>query len=614
MAHMPKRASKSGKASPARGRGAIELGTALKALLIIVAGLLVFSAALPGDWSGDDNFYLANNPLLNDPSRLWKIWFAPGNLIEYYPITETVQYVQWGLWHRDAFGYVATNIVLHLANALLVWRLLARFKLRLAWLGGLIFAIHPMAVESVEWISELKNTLSLAPFLLAMTCWIDFEETRQPRDYALALGLFLIAMLCKITMAPFAFVILLYAWWKRGRIDWRDVRVSLPFLAIAIALAAATWLLGAHFAQVNDQPEPRILVDGPLSRLALAGTTGTFYFAKFFFPWAPAPMYAQWQVDPPTWPEILPWLAWGLALAACWHRRATWGRHVILGLGFFGLTLAPFLGFRTISYMCFTWAMDHFLYLPMIGLLGLVVAAIDQLGRRMPASARPWAIGAGTLVLLALGAKAHIYATIYSTQESLYAYAVRVNPNSATAHSYWGMALAARNRLPEAIAQLHIAILLDPDNPELHFNLATTYLQANQLADAYKEFSETIRLRPGDPDAWNDQGEILADYGRNAEAMSDFQHAATLSSTFAQPHNDMAILYTQAHQFDAAVTELQKAVDIAPLAPQLRDNLGDALLEAKRAPEALQQYQAALSLDPTDAHASSGVQAISGAR
>ncbi|HUB68463.1 MAG TPA: hypothetical protein VL981_13340, partial [Candidatus Methylacidiphilales bacterium] len=171
----------------------------LKALCIVVAGFWIFAPALHCDWADDDIFYLSKNPLRSDPQQLWKTWFSPGSFIEYYPITETVQIVQWRLWRADSFGYVMTNIVLHIVNALLVWRLLGKLGLRLAWLGGLLFAMHPLTVESVAWISELKNTLSLSPFLLGMGAWIDYEENKRSRDYWLALGLFLAAMLCKIT-------------------------------------------------------------------------------------------------------------------------------------------------------------------------------------------------------------------------------------------------------------------------------------------------------------------------------------------------------------------------------------------------------------------------------
>jgi hypothetical protein len=165
----------------------------LRAVLIVSAAFWVFAPSLHGDWLMDDDFYVTQNALLNDPARLWKIWFAPGSLIEYYPIEATVQSIQWHFWRMDTLGYHLTSLILHIASALLVWRLLSKFGLRLAWLGGFLFAIHPVTVESVAWISELKNTLSLPFFLLSVCSWIAYSEHGRSRDYLLALGLFIVA-------------------------------------------------------------------------------------------------------------------------------------------------------------------------------------------------------------------------------------------------------------------------------------------------------------------------------------------------------------------------------------------------------------------------------------
>jgi len=212
---------------------------ALHALLIVAAGLWVFWPALHGAWLWDDDLLITNNPLIHDPAGLGKIWFAPTtSLIDYLPITVSVEWLEWHLWGMNTFGYHLTSIVLHLTSALLVWRLLTKLGLRLAWLGGLLFAIHPVMVESVAWIAELKNTLSLPPFLLAMCAWIDYDEQGKWTEYVLALGLFLVAMLCKATMVMFPVVILLYAWWKRGRVGVRDLAGNAPFFALSVVLGA----------------------------------------------------------------------------------------------------------------------------------------------------------------------------------------------------------------------------------------------------------------------------------------------------------------------------------------------------------------------------------------
>jgi len=377
-----------------------------QAFLIVLAGAWVAAPALHGGWIRDDTFYL-NASLMNEPGRLWKIWFQPGSFIEYYPLSESVQWLQWKLWGDHTTGYHLTNIVLHIVNALLVCRLLRRLGMGFAWLGGLIFAVHPAQVESVAWISEFKNTLSLAPFLLAMTAWIDYEERKRPRDYLLALGLFLAAMLCKITMALFPLVILLYAWWKRGRIGWSDLRACAPFLAVSLVLGVTNLLAGTWYAHEHLFSSLATERGDFLSPIALAGSSLAFYFSKFFWPGTVLPMYPQWPVAPLTFSEFLPWPILAGVLWFLWTKRRTWGRHALLGLGFFLINLAPFLGFTTVSYMRFTWVMDHFLYIPMIGLIGLVVAAIVDIEARLPMSARPLITGSLTVLLTLMAFEAH---------------------------------------------------------------------------------------------------------------------------------------------------------------------------------------------------------------
>jgi hypothetical protein len=372
----------------------------LKIAVILAAGFFIYGPALPGDWLLDDVNNITQNTLLRDTTGLWKIWFVPGSFIEYYPLEQSVEWIEWHLFGNDTLGYHFLNLALHLVNALLVWRLLAKLQLRLAWLGGLLFAVHPAMVESVAWISELKNTLSLAPFLLALIAWLDYQRHRRSRDYVLVLAFFLVAMLCKISMAPFPIVILLHAWWRRGRIAWSDLKASLPFFAISFALGELSLHVGSWFQQHNMVLEP-VLMGGLFSRLACAGLTLSQYLFTSLCPFDPMPVYPRWNIDPPSLLQFLPWPISIVFLTWFWRRRQSWGRHVLMGLGFFVLNLLPFLGFKAVSYMSFTWVMDHFLYLPILGLIALAVAALEQIDRRLGPSRAPiWMTLTSLLTLL----------------------------------------------------------------------------------------------------------------------------------------------------------------------------------------------------------------------
>lgn len=465
-------------------------------LLIAAAVWWIYWPVRHGTWLMDDAVYFTANPLLQDPERLWKAWFEPGSFIEYYPVEETVQWIQWQLWHGDTLGYHVTNILLHIVDALLVWKLLSKFRLKLAWLGGLIFAVHPVQVESVAWIMELKNTLSLAPFLLAMCAWIDYDERRRPWDYGLSLGLFLVAMLCKISMAPFPVILLLYAWWKRGRIGWSDLRASVPFLAIALILGMTTLWAGDWYRESHPQPGEVVLLGGFFSRMACVGLSLSFYFSKFFLPVGLAVIYPLWSLMPPSSIDFLPWPFFGAVLYICWKKRSSWGRHALLGLGFFGLNLVPFIGFMPASYMSATWVMDHFLYLPVIGLIGLVVAGLGRLETLLPQLVRYCGIAIVAAAMAGLAWHSRWYAGMFINLETLWTCVAQVEPGSWLAHNNLGYALAIAGRNAEAIEEFEKAASLNPNKASIYNNLGLSLLRVGRTSDAVEQFRQAVRIDP----------------------------------------------------------------------------------------------------------------------
>jgi len=499
-----------------------------RALLIVASGIWVFAPALQGDWLWDDGLYFTHNPLLQNVAGLETIWFRPGHFIEYYPLSETVQWVQWHLWGMRTPGYHVTNLALHLLNALLVWRLLTKFGLRLAWLGGLLFAIHPVQVESVAWIAELKNTLSLAPFLLAMMAWIDFEQRGKRCDYLLALGLFLVAMLCKISMALFPAVMLLYAWWKNGKIRWGDLKLAAPFLIISVVLVTVTWWAGNEYRLLSQLPADTVPLGGALSRIALAGLTFSFYLGQCLWPVGLMPNYPLWRIDPPALLQFLPWLVFMGVAYGLWRRRGGWGRHVFLGLGFFALNLAPFLGFIPVSYMSFSWTMDHLLYLPIIGLVGLVVAGVEQSGTILAPAMKRVGAGLVVLVFVLLACESHRYAGLYINGETLWTYAIRENP-SAWLPRYALSAVEMREgRIPEAIAQLEQVVRLNPGKREALYNLATSRMATGDHAGALADLVQYCQQFT--PDRTTDYAEVWiclqrAREGQSARAATELSSA-----------------------------------------------------------------------------------------
>jgi tetratricopeptide (TPR) repeat protein len=534
----------------------------VKALLITSTAFWIFSPAFHGDWLWDDGLLIRNNGLIHDPAGLWKIWFEPGKLVDYLPITASVEWVEWHLWHENTLGYHLVNVLLHVLGALLVWRLFNKFNLRLAWLGGLLFAIHPVVVESVAWISELKNTLSLPFFLLSMCAWIDYDRLGKRKDYFRALGLFLVAMLCKATMVMFPVVILLYAWWRRNRIGWNDLKACAPFFAVSLVLGLVTLEFLHPAMGVKSVP-----LGGFTSRLALAGLSIAFYFSKCVLPLGLLPIYPKWIIAPPSLAQFLPWPILIGTIIWCWNNRITWGRHALLGLGFFLINLAPFVGFTQAAYMSFTWVMDHVLYLPLIGLIGLAMAACGQIDKKPPQSLRPLGIGTIVIVLALLAAESHGYAKIFISQENLWTYTLRGNPDSDVAHNNLGVAFLNSGQLPQAIEQFEAAVRIKPDYAYAHNGLGNALFLSGRAAEAIDHYREALRIDPSYPEA----------------------------------HNGLANALLQSGQLSDAKTESEKALKLNPNYPEAHCTLGLILARQGQVPEAIEQFETALRLNPVDA-------------
>ena len=191
-------------------------------------GIWVYWPAFHGDWLWDDSSLIRDNTRLRSFYGLYEIWFSAPET-DYWPLSWTLLWLEWHLWQDQTVGYHVASLGLHLISAFLIWRLLSKLGLRWGWIGGLLFVLHPLAVESVAWMSEIKNTLSLPLFLLSLEALIETDETNSPWAYGRSFLLYLAAMLAKTSVITLPFVFLLYCWWKRDRIAWSDFRKIIPF-------------------------------------------------------------------------------------------------------------------------------------------------------------------------------------------------------------------------------------------------------------------------------------------------------------------------------------------------------------------------------------------------
>ncbi|MCE0499367.1 MAG: tetratricopeptide repeat protein, partial [Methylacidiphilales bacterium] len=501
----------------------------LQALVIVAVVAWIYGPVRHGSWLWDDDVDITHNEITQSANGLWSIWFKPGTQLDYYPLKASVQWAQWHLWGDDTFGYHVTNIVLHLTASLLVWRLFHKLGLRLAWLGGLLFAIHPAQVESVAWIAELKNTLSMPLFLLSMCFYLDYDGNGSRRDYLLALGFFLLAMLSKTTLVMFPVVILLYAWWKRGRFGWNDLKASAPFFLVSLTLGWVTLRCGIWYTQLHHVVYLKPELDGVLPRLAQISSSLTFYFWKAVWPTHLLPIYSQWKIDPPSLPELLPLPVLVGLLFWFWQHRAGWGRHVLLGFGYFLIMLAPFVSARIVGYMDFTWVMDHFLYVPIEGLIGLAVAGLETGDRRVPPGLRfaGWAV---VMVILALlTGQSRGYAKKFFSQQRLWTYTLRHNPDAWPAHNNLGNVFYEKGQLGQALLEYEAVARLKPSYVSARCSIGHIRQILGDLNGALDAYNQAIALAPDNAEAYYSRATVRQAKGDWVGSLADLLMVGTVA-------------------------------------------------------------------------------------
>jgi protein O-mannosyl-transferase len=575
-----------------------------QAALIILMGGWIYGPALHGGWVWDDLTEIPQNSLLPDPHGLAKIW-AGASGPDYFPLKTSVQWILWRAWGEHPTGYHLVSLGLHLLSALLFWRLLQKLGLRFAWLGGLFFVVHPLVVESVAWIAELKNTLSLAFLLAAMLAYLRFDQGvpgERRRPYALALIRYALALLSKSSVVMFPFVLLLYAWWRRGRVGRRDLAAAAPFFGLSLLLGLLTVFFQYHRALAVWT----IPVGGPASHLAVAGTSLAFYLGKSLVPLGLHPMYWQWSVLPPTPVQFLPWAVLAILLAWLGTRRAPWSRAVLFGLGFFLLNLLPVLGFLPMSYLHISWVADHFAYLPLLGLIGLGVGAVGVLWQRFP-TVRTGLVGGIAAVALLMARESRGYAGSFESDEALWTRTLLRNPQAWMAHIDLGRDQFQAGRLQPAISEYDLALGIRPDLPEAYYNRGSTYLRMGRLPEAERDLEMAIHLQPDSPDAQTNLGNALARSGDLLAAIPHYEEALRLQpdaadarANLAQAHFGLANDLAGRREFSGAIGEYRRALEAQPDSARIHANLGNALLLSGRLTEAVVQYQEALRLDPAD--------------
>jgi tetratricopeptide (TPR) repeat protein len=586
----------------------------LGAAALVAMVLATYVQAFGGGFLPDDAINLSSNRTMYSFDGLRQMWFVPGSVQQYYPLVHTMFWVESRLWGFDPHGYHVVNVLLHAANAVLVWRLLLVLRVPGAWLAAAVFALHPVEVESVAWIIERKNVLSMALALLSMLCYLRFDPAEGPvggaaaaghwRWYWLSVLLFAAAMFAKTVVVTMPAVLLVIYWWKRGRISGGDVAPLLPLFASGIALALITvW------------QEQNLGADGQewsltfVERMLVAGRALWFYAGKIFWPHPLAFYYPRWNVDASAWWQYLFPAAAVAVIVVLWWLRGRIGRGPLAAVLIFAGMLAPALGFFKIYFQLFSFVADHFQYHASVALVALAVASCatvwSRQAWRLPNAAALRVLGAaGLLAILAVMSLRAL--SVFHDEETLYRDAIEKNPESWIAFSHLSVRLGVLGRYDEALEASRHAMRLAPNRPRIPYNEGRILLdrgerdgfEASDLDQAIASFKLASRLNPGWAPAYVELGRALIHAKRFDEARRYLDRALELAPDNVGALCRRGLLSTEAGKWADAQARYEKALKIQPGLADAHFGLGQALTGSGQLKLAEKQFAEAVRLKP----------------
>lgn len=549
-----------GKEPSSSRRTTISLGFLLGALVFAA-----FSPALGAGFIWDDPEAVTDNEMLRTPAGLWRIWTEPESAVQghYWPIVFTTFWLEFQLWGTNPAGYHFTNILIHLVNALLLWRLLVAMNLRGAWLAAALFALHPVQVESVAWVIERKNVLSGFFFLSAGIVFLRFLEHRRWNLYATALALFVCAMLSKSSALCLPFAITICLWWRQERFDARQHALALPFYAVGglIALFDVRLVHGIYQFDFDLNFVERVFI---------AGRALVFYLGKLLWPTHLLAVYPRWEIDTSSFGQAMFPLAVGSGLVGLLLARRRIGRGPFAAAIFFCVACGPTLGFVDFGFMDKSYVADHFQYLAAIGPIALFAAGCATFLQSNRAMTVPLRTGLGALLLL-LATLSFLQSRVYESVETLFVHTLATNPNSWNGHYNLGAVYDDRGEHDRAIASYQESLRINPNFARAHSNLGLVLDDLDHPDKAMTHYREAIRILDRRTEAW-------------------------------VPHFNLARSLERSGDSDLAIEHYEQALAARPQLPLILIRLGDLRALRGEFPAAVQAFSQALLIQPGDAN------------
>ena len=595
---------------------------------IFLAVFAVYWPALRGQFLWDDLLVVHRNPLVTGELGLKSLWFRTD-----FPLTNVVFWLEWLAWGDHPVGYHVVNVLLHATSAVLLWSVLGRLKVPAAWLAAMIFAVHPMCVASVAWISELKNALSLPFYLLSILWHVRLNSNLRPSGfdfrtskwYWLSLGAFLLALLSKTSTVMLPVVLLAYAWWQRGRTDWLR---TIPFFALALGFG----LMSIGFQEHGAMAGATVQHENFWGRLAGAGMALWFYLGKALLPLHLNMIYPRWQIDAAAPGSYLPLLLWCGLLAACWglsrvysvgthakepqrreerreesdrggaqsnHHTVGDSRETETGPALRPSRLCGLIGHSSTAWSrlgsnwgrhvlfglgCFTVTL-----FPVLGFFNMYFLALSRVSDHfayLPLTAlvplaaaglgcvlkgRALWLGGGGLVI-GLAVLATMRAPVFVDEETLWRNTLARNPAAWCAQANVGWILASQQKYDEAREHLVASLAIKRDNAQAHCNLGRVLALQGKFAEADGHFQAAVSLKPKDAEIRRSYASALAGQGRRDDAIKQLRELLQLKPD-TETRAQLASLLFETGKHREAVDEYRLLLAAKPDQPEALNNL-----------------------------------------
>jgi tetratricopeptide (TPR) repeat protein len=575
-------------------------------IFLVVITWLVFGQTLRYDFVNfDDNEYVYANPNIAAGLTIQGAVhaFSGEHAGNWHPLTTLSHMLDCQLWGLRASGHHFTNILLHTAAVVLLFLVLQQMT-GMIWRSAFVaalFAIHPLRVESVAWISERKDVLSAVFFMLILGAYVRYTRSPCPKripGYLALLILFALGLMSKPMLVTVPLVLLLLDYWPLGRWprerafgpgQWSVVRglvvEKLPLLALSVASGVITlWAQQSSMARVEQLPL--------VSRVANGLVSYVIYLRQMIWPVGLAVFYPHPEERLPIW-EIALATALLTAVSAVAIALGRKRPYLITGWLWYLIMLLPVIGLVQVGSQAHA---DRYTYLPQIGLYILLSwtiadASASQLQRTILA-------GASCAAIIALAWCAHVQASCWRNGESLWRHALAVTSRNFFAHDGLGHFLLNNGRINEAIEQFETALKIAPDFDRAETNLMVALTKKGNPDEMIARLQSLLREHPNDADAHYNLGNALLKKGDSRAAIAAYEKALSIQGRYPAAHYNLGLALDQNSRTDEAIAHFQQAVEQNPDYAAAYYVLGNDLLRKGRVNDAIAAYEHALKIQP----------------